>query len=157
MDRDSSTFIHLLTVLILHRQWSCASVFLKSLNFYISLLCYRADEEVVDPKKYYEDTCKPKCVRPLRAYQVISEMWSLHSLLPCPICKGAPSRILKHLIFIFSIVLHYTLACRSFFFLKKKKLEEKNTILSFSSEWQSPEPMCMSMCEWSYVKFYCNS
>ncbi|CAD5196674.1 unnamed protein product, partial [Musa acuminata subsp. malaccensis] len=28
-----------------------------------------ADEEPVDPKQYLEDTCKPKCVRPLRAYQ----------------------------------------------------------------------------------------
>ncbi|GMH15645.1 hypothetical protein Nepgr_017486 [Nepenthes gracilis] len=28
-----------------------------------------ADEELVDPKKYLEETCKPKCVKPLRAYQ----------------------------------------------------------------------------------------
>ncbi|XP_018681341.1 cytochrome b-c1 complex subunit 6-1, mitochondrial-like isoform X1 [Musa acuminata AAA Group] len=29
-----------------------------------------ADEEPVDPKQYLEETCKPKCVRPLRAYQI---------------------------------------------------------------------------------------
>ncbi|RRT85608.1 hypothetical protein BHE74_00003992 [Ensete ventricosum] len=36
------------------------------------LFCFnfRADEEPVDPKQYLEDACKPKCVRPLRAYQV---------------------------------------------------------------------------------------
>ncbi|GAB2212454.1 hypothetical protein Droror1_Dr00020420 [Drosera rotundifolia] len=28
-----------------------------------------ADEEPVDPKHYLEETCKPKCVKPLRAYQ----------------------------------------------------------------------------------------
>ncbi|KAJ4760828.1 Cytochrome b-c1 complex subunit 6 [Rhynchospora pubera] len=28
-----------------------------------------ADEEIMDQKKYFEDTCKPNCVRPLRAYQ----------------------------------------------------------------------------------------
>uniref|UniRef100_A0A6N2LN36 Complex III subunit VI n=1 Tax=Salix viminalis TaxID=40686 RepID=A0A6N2LN36_SALVM len=28
-----------------------------------------ADEEPVDPKKYLEETCKPKCVRPLLEYQ----------------------------------------------------------------------------------------
>ncbi|CAL5329677.1 unnamed protein product [Camellia sinensis] len=29
----------------------------------------RADEELVDPKKYYEESCKPKCVKPLLEYQ----------------------------------------------------------------------------------------
>ncbi|KAH0921549.1 hypothetical protein HID58_021567 [Brassica napus] len=29
----------------------------------------RADEEVVDPKKYLEESCKPKCVKPLLEYQ----------------------------------------------------------------------------------------
>ncbi|KAL6315449.1 hypothetical protein AAG906_000741 [Vitis piasezkii] len=29
----------------------------------------RADEEPVDPKKYLEESCKPKCVRYLRAYE----------------------------------------------------------------------------------------
>ncbi|GAB2216441.1 hypothetical protein Droror1_Dr00024214 [Drosera rotundifolia] len=29
----------------------------------------RADEEPVDPKHYLEETCKPKCVKPLHAYQ----------------------------------------------------------------------------------------
>ncbi|XP_078175539.1 cytochrome b-c1 complex subunit 6-2, mitochondrial-like [Carex rostrata] len=28
-----------------------------------------AEEEIMDQKKYLEDTCKPKCVRPLRVYQ----------------------------------------------------------------------------------------
>ncbi|KAL7205906.1 hypothetical protein ACSBR2_018756 [Camellia fascicularis] len=28
-----------------------------------------ADEELVDPKKYYEESCKPKCVKPLLEYQ----------------------------------------------------------------------------------------
>ncbi|KAJ8754930.1 hypothetical protein K2173_015442 [Erythroxylum novogranatense] len=28
-----------------------------------------ADEEPVDPKKYLEETCKPKCVKPLLEYQ----------------------------------------------------------------------------------------
>ncbi|CAL9201884.1 unnamed protein product [Musa hybrid cultivar] len=28
-----------------------------------------ADEELADPKKYLEDSCKPKCARPLHAYQ----------------------------------------------------------------------------------------
>ncbi|CAL9098704.1 unnamed protein product, partial [Musa acuminata var. zebrina] len=32
-----------------------------------------ADEEPVDPKQYLEETCKPKCVRPLRAYQACVE------------------------------------------------------------------------------------
>ncbi|URE02986.1 hypothetical protein MUK42_22639, partial [Musa troglodytarum] len=32
-----------------------------------------ADEEPVDPKQYLEETCKPKCVRPLRAYQLCVE------------------------------------------------------------------------------------
>ncbi|KAL9256396.1 Cytochrome b-c1 complex subunit 6-1, mitochondrial-like protein [Drosera capensis] len=29
----------------------------------------RADEESVDPKHYLEETCNPKCVKLLRAYQ----------------------------------------------------------------------------------------
>ncbi|XP_020244450.1 cytochrome b-c1 complex subunit 6-like [Asparagus officinalis] len=32
-----------------------------------------ADDEPVDQKKYLEDSCKPKCVRPLRAYQACVE------------------------------------------------------------------------------------
>lgn len=31
---------------------------------------YRADVEVVDPKKCLEESCKPKCVKPLLEYQV---------------------------------------------------------------------------------------
>ncbi|KAG6774326.1 hypothetical protein POTOM_021679 [Populus tomentosa] len=33
------------------------------------LFWFRADEEPVDPKKYLEEACKPKCVRPLLEYQ----------------------------------------------------------------------------------------
>ncbi|KAM6581175.1 hypothetical protein CsatA_004949 [Cannabis sativa] len=29
----------------------------------------RADDEPVDPKKYLEESCKPKCVKPLLEYQ----------------------------------------------------------------------------------------
>ncbi|KAJ0026419.1 hypothetical protein Pint_07944 [Pistacia integerrima] len=29
----------------------------------------RADEDVVDQKKYLEDACKPKCVKPLIEYE----------------------------------------------------------------------------------------
>ncbi|CAF2083255.1 unnamed protein product [Brassica rapa subsp. trilocularis] len=37
---------------------------------FISFFKYhRADEEVVDPKKYLEESCKPKCVKPLLEYQ----------------------------------------------------------------------------------------
>lgn len=38
-----------------------------------SLICltqYRADEEPVDQKKDLEESCKPKCVKPLLEYQV---------------------------------------------------------------------------------------
>ncbi|KAL0697765.1 hypothetical protein Bca4012_053887 [Brassica carinata] len=28
-----------------------------------------ADDEVVDPKKYLEESCNPKCVKPLLEYQ----------------------------------------------------------------------------------------
>lgn len=31
---------------------------------------FRADDEVVDPKKYLEESCNPKCVKPLLEYQV---------------------------------------------------------------------------------------
>ncbi|XP_042493777.1 uncharacterized protein LOC122073285 isoform X2 [Macadamia integrifolia] len=40
----------------------------------------RADEEPVDPKKYLEETCKPKCVKPLLEYQ-ISILLFLHFML----------------------------------------------------------------------------
>ncbi|GMH25122.1 hypothetical protein Nepgr_026965 [Nepenthes gracilis] len=32
-----------------------------------------ADYEVVDQKKYLEDTCKPKCAKPLHAYQACAK------------------------------------------------------------------------------------
>ncbi|KAF3320179.1 cytochrome b-c1 complex subunit 6-like isoform X1 [Carex littledalei] len=32
-------------------------------------MALEAEEEIMDQKKYFEDTCKPKCVRPLRSYQ----------------------------------------------------------------------------------------
>lgn len=34
------------------------------------LINFRADDEVVDPKKYLEESCNPKCVKPLLEYQV---------------------------------------------------------------------------------------
>ncbi|KAF3495988.1 hypothetical protein DY000_02054794 [Brassica cretica] len=33
------------------------------------LINFRADDEVVDPKKYLEESCNPKCVKPLLEYQ----------------------------------------------------------------------------------------
>ncbi|CDY52019.1 hypothetical protein IGI04_032401 [Brassica rapa subsp. trilocularis] len=36
-------------------------------NFYSSRPM--ADDEVVDPKKYLEESCNPKCVKPLLEYQ----------------------------------------------------------------------------------------
>ncbi|KAI5597400.1 hypothetical protein BDE02_02G063600 [Populus trichocarpa] len=33
------------------------------------LIKFRADEELVDQKKYLEDSCKPKCVKPLLEYE----------------------------------------------------------------------------------------
>ncbi|CAF2050635.1 unnamed protein product [Brassica rapa] len=33
------------------------------------LLSHGAEDEVVDPKKYLEESCKPKCVKPLLEYQ----------------------------------------------------------------------------------------
>ncbi|KAF3587522.1 hypothetical protein F2Q69_00026764 [Brassica cretica] len=35
----------------------------------VVVLIEMADEEVVDPKKYLEESCKPKCVKPLLEYQ----------------------------------------------------------------------------------------
>lgn len=34
------------------------------------LIKFRADEEPVDQKKYLEESCKPKCVKPLLEYEV---------------------------------------------------------------------------------------
>lgn len=34
------------------------------------IMNFRADEEPVDQKRYLEDSCKPKCVKPLLEYQV---------------------------------------------------------------------------------------
>lgn len=39
----------------------------------VAFFLYRADEEPVDQKKLLEDSCKPKCVRPLLEYQVVSK------------------------------------------------------------------------------------
>ena len=36
-----------------------------------TLQIFRADEEPVDQKKYLEDSCKPKCVKPFLNYQVL--------------------------------------------------------------------------------------
>ncbi|OMO92054.1 hypothetical protein COLO4_17923 [Corchorus olitorius] len=45
-------------------------------NFYIQvdndhliIQTNRADEEPSDPKKYLEDGCKPKCIKPFLSYQ----------------------------------------------------------------------------------------
>lgn len=38
-------------------------------HFYLSFT-FRADEELFDQKKYLEDSCKPKCVKPLIEYEV---------------------------------------------------------------------------------------
>ncbi|KAL9692000.1 hypothetical protein QQ045_012430 [Rhodiola kirilowii] len=40
-----------------------------SLESSFELYLCRADEEVSDPKKYLEEGCMPKCVKPLRSYQ----------------------------------------------------------------------------------------
>uniref|UniRef100_A0A0D9XPE3 Ubiquinol-cytochrome C reductase hinge domain-containing protein n=1 Tax=Leersia perrieri TaxID=77586 RepID=A0A0D9XPE3_9ORYZ len=34
----------------------------------------RADEELVDPKKYLEERCKPQCVKPLYEYEVAPKL-----------------------------------------------------------------------------------
>ncbi|XP_048226682.1 cytochrome b-c1 complex subunit 6-1, mitochondrial isoform X1 [Ricinus communis] len=34
-----------------------------------SIFSYMADEELVDQKRYLEDSCKPKCVKPLIEYE----------------------------------------------------------------------------------------
>ncbi|THU65155.1 hypothetical protein C4D60_Mb05t00690 [Musa balbisiana] len=47
--------------------------FLVPHPIYQLLQTIMADEEPVDPKQYLEETCKPKCVRPLRAYQACVE------------------------------------------------------------------------------------
>ncbi|MFS7985762.1 putative ubiquinol-cytochrome C reductase hinge domain superfamily [Helianthus anomalus] len=39
---------------------------------FFELLVDLADEEPVDQKKYFEDSCKPKCVRAWLEYQVPS-------------------------------------------------------------------------------------
>lgn len=35
------------------------------------ILYFRADDELVDPKKYLEDRCQPKCVKALYEYRVM--------------------------------------------------------------------------------------
>ncbi|KAL3572714.1 hypothetical protein D5086_026618 [Populus alba] len=40
-----------------------------SRSSFLQLSRPRADEEPVDPKKYLEESCKPKCVKPLLEYQ----------------------------------------------------------------------------------------
>ncbi|KAA8545556.1 hypothetical protein F0562_020340 [Nyssa sinensis] len=46
---------------------------LKNLGSHLAVCVFwsiaMADEEPVDPKKYLEDACKPKCVKPLLEYQ----------------------------------------------------------------------------------------
>ncbi|KAL4351906.1 hypothetical protein GQ457_06G026250 [Hibiscus cannabinus] len=38
-------------------------------DIYSIRLLIKADDEPVDPKKYLEDGCKPKCVKQLRSYE----------------------------------------------------------------------------------------
>ena len=43
----------------------------KTMNWkFVFLPIFRADDEIVDPKKYLEDRCQPKCVKALFEYQV---------------------------------------------------------------------------------------
>ncbi|KAK7256752.1 hypothetical protein RIF29_30210 [Crotalaria pallida] len=39
-----------------------------------------ADEEPVDQEKYLEESCKPKCVKPLLDYEVSKSLLHLHTL-----------------------------------------------------------------------------
>ncbi|KAG2321346.1 hypothetical protein Bca52824_014559 [Brassica carinata] len=41
----------------------------SSVGLYFIVYSDRAEDEVVDPKKYLEESCKPKCVKPLLEYQ----------------------------------------------------------------------------------------
>ncbi|KAM0940440.1 putative cytochrome b-c1 complex, subunit 6, ubiquinol-cytochrome C reductase hinge [Dioscorea sansibarensis] len=42
----------------------------KTMNWkFVFLPIFRADDEIVDPKKYLEDRCQPKCVKALFEYQ----------------------------------------------------------------------------------------
>ncbi|KAJ7946675.1 Cytochrome b-c1 complex subunit 6 [Quillaja saponaria] len=41
----------------------------SSLSNVVVLQTTMADEEPVDQKKYFEESCKPKCVKPLLEYQ----------------------------------------------------------------------------------------
>lgn len=43
------------------------------------LLSFRADEEPIDQKKYFEESCKPKCVKPLLEYQVCFLVYNFKS------------------------------------------------------------------------------
>nr|XP_034924517.1 cytochrome b-c1 complex subunit 6-like isoform X1 [Populus alba] len=51
--------------------FACHSFFM---SYYACACCFhlikfRADEELVDQKKYLEDSCRPKCVKPLLEYE----------------------------------------------------------------------------------------
>ncbi|KAK4845385.1 hypothetical protein QYF36_004395 [Acer negundo] len=62
------------SILISHK-FSTGDPASPSVLSYLNLLafiCYvsiQADEEPSDPKKYIEESCKPKCVKPLLEYQ----------------------------------------------------------------------------------------
>ena len=56
---------------------SLSFIMLKIICFDVNLSMFpcffiicRADEEPVDQKRYLEEACKPKCVKPLLEYQV---------------------------------------------------------------------------------------
>jgi hypothetical protein len=55
--------LHVLIWLIQFYKWTMIWIF----RFYCE---FRADEEPVDQKRFLEESCKPKCVRPLIEYQV---------------------------------------------------------------------------------------
>lgn len=53
----------------------CWPIILYRGGFFFLVL--RADEELVDPKKYLEESCKPKCVKPLLEYQVCWKIFDI--------------------------------------------------------------------------------
>ncbi|KAL5854879.1 hypothetical protein ACOSQ4_004681 [Xanthoceras sorbifolium] len=61
MSGQFSSLTSLLKVTQQARLWLTPGIFLSSFTM--------ADEEPVDPKKYFEESCKPKCVKPLLEYQ----------------------------------------------------------------------------------------
>ncbi|KAK8921074.1 hypothetical protein KSP39_PZI020619 [Platanthera zijinensis] len=64
----------LLICILDHAYYSPGLFFPECVHLNLELfLALMADDEVVDPKNYLEESCKPKCVRPLRSYQACVE------------------------------------------------------------------------------------